>query len=336
MREFHNPIFIVCAPRSGSTLLRLILDAHPNIAIPPPAWLYELIRPYLYSYGDCNDTANFLELCEDMLETPTIKRWNLNIDASDLAKKSKQQNFAAVYEALHIIYAEATGKQRWGEKTPRNSFWIDEIKMDFPDAKIVHILRDGRDMAIDIADTPEMRPFTLYSGAHVWKRFVKSIRDSINRIPSDDYCEIKYEDLCADPEAELKKLCRFLREDFDPAMLDHHKTESAKDWSSDSQHAKTARPITTDYCEMYKTRLPKGDLAFLDYVIGDLLEECGYPVNGRTEIPERLTNQLIQSDIVTSPDNYEHKAWLVQRRRKRLDRGVYSIQDQETLLWGMQ
>ncbi|MDP6041716.1 MAG: sulfotransferase [Candidatus Latescibacteria bacterium] len=328
----NRPIFVVSAPRSGSTLFRLVLDAHPNIAVPPPAWLYELIRPFVYSYGTPMSDENFLELCEDSLKTPTITRWNLGVDPATVASQCETKDFKGIFSLLHRIYADSTGKQRWGEKTPRNSFWIDEILEDFPDAQFLHIVRDGRDMAIDIADSPQMRPYSLYSGATVWRRYVKAIRESASRLNPSQFFEVKYEDMCADPEAELKKVCAFLGEDYDSVMLSHQTSSQASGWASDPQHAKSGRPITTDYCEMYKARLSTTDAGHLESVFADLLKAYDYPLMGPVEVPERWASQVLQSDVTTSPENYNYKAELVERRMARRERGVYETENLKSLL----
>lgn len=333
MNSMNNrPIFVVSAPRSGSTLFRLILDAHPGIAMPPPAWLYELIRPFAYSYGDPISDENFLEMCEDILNTPTITQWNLGVDGPTLARDSETRDFKGAFAELHRVYAETTGKPRWGEKSPRNSFWMDEIIEDFPDAQFLHIVRDGRDMAIDISDSPLMRPYSIYTGAHVWLRYLTAIRDSASRLDSTQFYEVKYESLCANPESEMKKVCDFLGEDFEPAMLSHHLSNQTSNWASDPQHAKTARPITTDFCEMYKTRLSDADSGYLESVFADLMKAYGYPLVGPAEVPARWAGQMLQSDLVTSPANYQYKSKLIERRNARRERGVYANDDRESLL----
>jgi hypothetical protein len=125
--ESSAPVFIVSAPRSGSTMLRLILDAHPNVAVPPPGWLFDLVYPYLYSYGNLGNEANVLALAEDMLATPTVKKWPIQMTPGGLLAEANSRSFAGLYEALHIAYARRAKKKRWGEKTPRNAFWMDEI-----------------------------------------------------------------------------------------------------------------------------------------------------------------------------------------------------------------
>jgi hypothetical protein len=143
--------------------------------------------------------------------------------------------------------AEAKGKIRWGEKSPRNGYWIEEIKADYPDAQFIHIVRDGRDMAIDISQSQSMRPCSVLMGVHFWKHYVSGIRTDLAKLEEGDRFEIKYESLCADSEAELKKLCEYLGEDFDRAMLHHNDTPSTQKWASIKNHVATGAPISTKY-----------------------------------------------------------------------------------------
>ncbi|MEK6592433.1 MAG: sulfotransferase [Pseudomonadota bacterium] len=331
----NSPFFIVSAPRSGSTMLRLILDAHPRLAVPPPGWLFDLVYPYLYSYGDFGQHQNLLALAEDILGTPTVSKWPLKLAAEDLVRASAAPTFAGLYDALHRAYAQAEGKQRWGEKTPRNGLWIDEIRSLFPDAQFIHIVRDGRDQAIDISDSV-LWPNSVYSGASLWQRYVTAIRDSAARLPEDAYLEIRYEDLCAAPEATIRKLCGFCGEDFDARMLSPHETRSAKSWSEHPLHAKTAQPISTRFCEMYRTRLPAADVEVLDSLIGDALKCFGYPVSGKTRaVQPRLAAQFLESDTVTNPENVAYRRWHEERRRERKARGIWKDADRDSLLWSM-
>lgn len=330
---FARPIFIVSSPRSGSTLLRLILDAHPNIAIPSPAWIYEYIRPYLYSFGDLGQELNFRDLVRDMIEMPTIERWLVDFTVDEVVAACPGRSFKEAYEYLHVKDATAKGKVRWGEKSPRNGYWIDEIKSEFPDAQFVHIVRDGRDMAIDISQSVSMRPCSVLMGSYYWKHYLTAIRDSFTRLDKVDRYEIKYEALCADPEVELKALCNFLGEDFEPAMLRHHKSKSTKAWAANAQHGKTGQPITTEFCELYKKCLHEHDARVLESVIAELLQQYGYPISGTPKsLPQREEWQILESDMISSRANDPYRSELEQRRLQRKARGSYSDADRDSLL----
>lgn len=330
-----RPMFVVSSPRSGSTLFRLILDAHPRLGVPSPAWLMHYIYPYLYSYGDLGVEANLRELVTDALASGNVKNWPIPKDFERIRGAMQEVSFAGLYDALHRLYAESRGAARWGEKTPRNGFWMDELRAMYPDAQFVHILRDGRDVAIDLSDS-DLWPGTVYAGAFVWRSCVEAIAESAQRLGPESFYEIRYENLCANPEAELRKLCKFLGEDFAPEMLAHHESLSTKGWAKNPRHAKTARPITAEFVGMYERRISAADRAALNAAIGGTLRAFGYPAGeGGPALPAREAGQLLEADMYTNAEAMEYKRWHENRRKDRRARGVWKDTPERSRLWGM-
>ncbi len=330
-----RPVYIVSSPRSGSTLLRLILDNHPNIAIPPPGYLFNLIFPYLYSYGDLTLESNFRELVEDILETPTVKLWPIEVDVDEVVSAAgEERTFAFIYEYLHKAYAALSGKPRWGHKSPRNGVWMEEIRSLFPGAQFIHLVRDGRDVAIDLADAG-FWPDTMHGGAVRWRDCMRAVATLAPNFGPDSLLEVTYEELCEDPEATFKRICEFLGEDFDPLILQHHKSDSAKGWSKDPTHADVGKPITTEYIGMYKRRLSTADRAAIEALIGPELRQAGYSVDSDPEpMPSQLEAQLIEADMVSGLDKFQFKSWHKARRKDRRQRGIWGDEHRETVLWG--
>ena len=330
----ERPVFIASSPRSGSTLLRLILDAHPRLAVPPPAWLTHFIYPYLFSYGDLSLEANLTEMIEDSLATPTIREWPISPTPEEVRDEMKESTFAEMYAAFHRFYAKSQGKERWGEKTPRVSFYMEDLKSMYPGAQFVHIIRDGRDVAIDIADSV-LWPNNLYAAAGLWRDFVRAVGDSVKKLGPESCFLVRYEELCAEPELVLMKLCAFLGEDFSPAMLAHHETSSTKQWAKAPVHAKTARPITTDFVGMYKHRLPKTDVGVIEGLIGETLCEFDYTLEGSPDhLSLREKRQLIENDTISNIASIEYKRWHEGRRKERREKGVWTENDRDSLLMG--
>ena len=330
-----SPIFIVSAPRSGSTLLRLIIDANPNIAIPPPGYLFNMIYPYIYSYGDLAVTANLIELAEDFLETPTLKKWGLTVDPAAVVAGVKERSFKGVYEFVHRVYMQGQGKVRWGNKSPRNVHFIPDIKALFPGAKIVHLLRDGRDVAIEIAEA-DFWPHSVWGGAQRWLHCIRAARVFGRELDADSFLELKYESLCRDPEPVLRRLCDFLNEPFDPGMLSHHTSASTRTWAKTKIHQATAKPITTEFVEAYKRRLNQHDQGALEALLGETLQAAGYEVSGRPQaLPYKLATQIEEGDAVSALEKAEYKTWHKSRRARRRQNGVWRDEDRQTQLWGM-
>ncbi len=330
----ERPFFIVCSPRSGSTLLRLILDTHPRLAVPPPSWLFHYIYPYLYSYGDLNQRSNLDALIEDAMETPTLKAWPVELFVDGVREEMGAPTFAELYAAVHRLYARSTGKARWGEKTPRDCFYMADIKDLYPDVKFIHILRDGRDSAIDISDSI-LWPNGVYAAALMWRDFVRSCVDQSAALGPETCLTVRYEDLCAAPRQTLERVCAFLGEPFADGMLAHHQSDSTRMWSKEAVHAKTGRPITTEFVEMYKTRLRPDDRAVVEGLIGDLLRELDYPVEGPGKtLTTREAGKFLESDTVSNHKAIAYKHWHEGRRKERRDHGVWRDSDKTTDLLG--
>jgi len=337
MKLQTRPVFVLSAPRSGSTLFRLILNAHPALAFPPPAWLYEFLRGFVYSYGDLSDERNLMALAEDFLNAPTIRKGAFGVEPKSLVDEARESSFAGLYEAIHRVWAARQGKTRWGQKSPRNAFWMREILEDFPNAQFIHIVRDGRDVTLDLSDSKNFRPDNLYAGAHLWRRYVGTIEAARDRLQlgPDTLLEIRYEDLCADPESVCRKICDFLGEDWSDEMLAHHRSDDAQSWASDETHAKSGRPITTEYCGMWRKRLIGRDLDMVTTVQRSLLERFGYETTGSDWSPDALdAAQWFENEIPTSVANHAYKNDLQLKRRKRADDGIYDPAARETQVWG--
>jgi hypothetical protein len=338
MQLGFRPVFAISAPRSGSTVFRLVLNSHPALAIAPPTWLYEMFHGFLYSYGDLSLRPNFLALAQDIVDCPIIQYGKFDLDAESLAGLAREQSFAGLYEALHRHWAERTGKTRWGQKTPRNSFWMREILADFPDAQFLHIVRDGRDVAIDLSQSPNFRPDNLYAGATLWKRYVGAIRETVARcgLKSDQYMEIKYEEFCATPEQECRRICEFIGEPWSEQMLMHHEQQDTKAWSGHAAHAKTGRPITTDYCWMWKKQLSIQDVAMITTVQREELLHYGFPVETDDfELDPLDVAKWTENEMPTAAFMLDYKNELQTRRRVRAEASVYDPNARPLKVWGM-
>ncbi len=208
--------FIVGVPRSGTTLLRLQLDAHPELAIPPETGFGELAARF---DGRAVTPA---ALSDAITELPT---WpDLHVERDALASAFREQprfDLGAGLRACYRLYAAAHGKDRYGDKTPGHSTRMEVLARTLPEAHFIHIVRDGRDVAASL------RGLSFAPGdggiaaiAAEWRDTLWRVRRAAARVPH--YAEIRYERLVAEPEAVLRELCDFLELCFDQAMLQAH------------------------------------------------------------------------------------------------------------------
>jgi hypothetical protein len=205
---------VVGAGRSGTTLLRLMLDAHPRLAIPPETHFIPRLAE-AFPEGELTGEGFAAALESE-------RRWgDFGLDAAELAAElgdARPVRLADALRAFYAAYARARGKERWGDKTPGYSAAMVTIQGLLPEAHFIHLIRDGRDVAVASAER-NGRP--LRKTIRVWGRHVSDAR--AQRVRLRHYTELRFEDLVSEPEAQLRRLCEYLDLEWDPAMLAYHR-----------------------------------------------------------------------------------------------------------------
>ena len=212
------PVFVVGFQRSGTTLLQALLGAHPTFAAPPEThFIFRIARLADY-YGDLADDAKLRRALHDSLNPPAKLLDGCGFDEEVLLDRLRAgpRTYAALLDAILSDFAARHGKQRWCEKTPSQP--ADGVYGLFPDAQVVHIVRDPRDVAASALKTPWQHS-RAYRVARAWRTFTLSnVRRGLAAGPSQ-FLQIRYEDLTRSPTATLQAVCAFLGEEFDPAMV---------------------------------------------------------------------------------------------------------------------
>jgi hypothetical protein len=276
----EQPLFVVGYQRSGTTLLQALLGAHPRIAGPPEThYLLRIARLADY-YGDLADDANLQRALHDFLNPPVAILAESGFDEAALLERVKAgpRTYRALFEGVMRDFAERHGKARWCEKTPtQRAQWVLQL---CDDARIVHIVRDPRDVVASSMETP----WTVNGAgrlARAWRAFTLQNIAVGMRVGPAQFLQVRYEDLTRDPEAVLRVVCTFIGEDFDPVMLtspDRRQATvatAAEPWQSRVLGA--VEPGRNDW----RTRLSRLDQARIAAVLDDDLEALGYRRTGR-------------------------------------------------------
>jgi len=217
------PFFIVGFQRSGTTLLRLMLDNHPELAVPlDTVGLWARYEERVPAYGPLEDEAAARQLITDLLAEERIRLWEVPLTLEAVLARRRRGGYPGIVEAFHLAYAAHHGKRAWGDKDPGNMERIDQLNRWFPDCRIIHIIRDGRDACL--SQTKQDFGFDdLFECAVAWREQVEWVRRIGAILGNARYAELRYEDLVATPEAELRRLCDFLGVSWQPAMLEYHR-----------------------------------------------------------------------------------------------------------------
>jgi hypothetical protein len=284
--------FIVGVPRSGTTMLRLMLDAHPDLAIPPETYFVTNLIEAADGGAGPDQLANVLV---------GHRRWgDLGIDESELRRRLAAIGEPDGGDAVRVafgLYAEGRGKPRWGDKTPAYLTNIAEIGGALPEARFVHLIRDGRDVALSVlrmpeADRPMRNPDTVGLVATRWSRRIERARRQAEGL--DHYLEVRFEDLVAKPEGVLRRVCGFVELDYRPELLDYHSGAGERleeinrelagrdDLPAQTAagrtepHALTSQPPARDRIGTWREEMSPEQLAEFEAEGGEMLRELGY------------------------------------------------------------
>jgi hypothetical protein len=292
--------FIVANPGSGTTLLRMMLDAHSQLAIPPET----------HFIPDVIQRAREIRRSTDRKPTPDElaaviagnRRWgDFGLDEGELRERMAgpegSTNARRALRAFYSLYADRHGKPRWGDKTPDYLLAINRIARALPEARFVHLVRDGRDVALSrrrwrAKAGGEERSVAAWAAQ--WKRWILDGRDQGERAGS--YLEARYEDLVTDTEATLRRVCEHCELEFEPAMLDYHERAGERleemgralpaaegkggreAGHRQAKHALTAAPPQESKVGEWRSEMSDPDRQAFEDEAGDLLSELGYPV----------------------------------------------------------
>jgi hypothetical protein len=269
-------------------MLRLMVNAHPRLAVPFETNFIPKYFNNLASYGDLSIPANVERLLADIASEPFVVKGNLIADRQAILKQSPR-SLADLVSAIFQTYAEREGKQRWGDKTPSFVTELDILWQLFPNCKIVHIIRDGRDVACSLRKL-SWGSRNLPRLARNWAWQVTMGRKMGRIIGPDHYLEIYYEALVANPEGTLKEVCRFLGEEFDNSLLDYHrKGNKAMPSASLDYHRNSVSAPDTDKIQMWRKQMSAADQVLFEQEAGKVLEEFGYEAVGQ---PPNLGSRL--------------------------------------------
>lgn len=286
-------LFVLGNPRSGTSLLRLLLTSHSSIIIPPECgfilWLYPKYSKWNI---DCSkDFDTIKKFCDDLFSCKKIETWGL--ERSRLIQeiaRIKPKNYNLLCECIYILYGDVVGKKSiiWGDKNNYYLHFLDDLLTIFPDAKFLHIVRDGRDVACSYRNAMSLcsgspyapnLPLGIQEISLEWKDSVDKINIFFNKLRDNKCHTIKYEDLVMDSVKTLQNVCQWLGVPYESCMLNFYienkqkklEPELTLDWKQ-----KTLLPIKTDSVGQYEKQMHDMDQVLFLKNAKDVLEKYNY------------------------------------------------------------
>lgn len=255
-------VVIGCCSRSGSSLFRVMLDSHPKFAVGQGSRIF--------------------------VETPDPERLVANFGVT---RESVEELLASSRDQAHFIerffrgLAEREQKPYWGDKAPANIYYIPFIFDHFPNARFIHIIRDGRDVACSLRTHPK---FKHENGRTIelntWRpmencvtSWVNYTRKGLAERGRPGYFEVHYEDLVTQPEQTMRRVLEFLGEEWDERVLRYHELQSTtRDFTAMPVSRDAVEPITHNALARWQRDMTEEDKQIFKEKAGELLIELGY------------------------------------------------------------
>jgi hypothetical protein len=282
-KTVQEPIFLLGAHRSGTTLLGLMLRGHSSIGwIGECEYLVDFIEP---------ETGDFPVKHEFHRMLQTDRRFRAR--AFDIEESLAPRELA---DSLLVQTMEGQGKTRIGGAVHRH---FDRILNLWPDARVIHLIRDGRDVALSRINLGWAG--NAWSSAPAWAEIERSWDALSPRLAPGQAFELRYEELVRDPSGHLERLCAFLSVDYEPEMLNYpaRSTYEAPDPS---------------LAQQWRTRLSPRECQLLDGCIGDVLVRRGYPLGSS----QALEPGLLEESALRVQDWSSRLLWRLNRYGARL------------------
>jgi hypothetical protein len=277
----ERPFFVIGYPRSGTTLLQCMLNAHPRLAVPPETRFLLPTYTDRLRFGDLHEPANRALLATAIIDRPEAHSGDLGLSPATIrqAINAAQPTLGSVYDAVFSAFATSSGKERWGDKHPRYSMHVGSLLQLFPDAQIIHLVRDPRDSVESLLRMPWYHRAADHA-IWTWAAVVDEGDRLSRRLGPQRYLELGYEQLVEDPELSLRRTSAFLGEDFHPDMC-HPELGTPTGLPSDRVFHKAIRSgVQSSLRGRWRSSLSPHVWSLIEYALGSRMKHKGYELEG--------------------------------------------------------
>ena len=280
MRRPDAPVFVVGIARSGTTLLSAMLSAHPRLDCGPESRFFARYR-HLDARARARvlDPATWPRPAVDFMASlrnqghPVSELFGLTLPEIGTYLAGRQPSTTAMLESLTVLHAQRAGKARWVEKTPRHLLMTDTLREGWPEARIVRIVRDPRDVALSLARMPFAKDSVVGNLVRI-DEDDRASRDSIQADPRA--MSLRYEDLVTEPERELRRVCGFIDEEYAPSMLDSRQTAAGVAAEHEWWKESVSGPLNTSSVGRWRTEMSADARRFAGLHLAHYLRDHDY------------------------------------------------------------
>ncbi len=291
-----TPIQMIGTQRSGSNLLRLMLNQLKGVSAPHPPHILERFMPLLAAYGDLNDLPNFERLVEDvclLVEYNPVPWTGLVLDRQDIIGRCRLPLLTEVTRVIYELKAESEGAHIWLCKSMANIRYADELEKYEVKPLYLHLFRDGRDVALSFKKAIVGEKH-IYHIARQWKTEQDASLALKERLGMGRVIQISYEDLLSQPQKEVARLCSFVGAEYSDTAMEYHKSEESRETANSGlMWQNVVKPVLSDNHHKFLKELSEEDILIFEQVAGDTLEVLGYT----RHFPEAKEYRFTEAEI---------------------------------------
>lgn len=292
-----TPVFMIGTQRSGSNLLRLMLNQLDDLSSPHPPHILDRMYPLLDSYGNLNTIDNFKQLVDDvcrLVELNPVPWDSVVLDREAVFSRCKKHSLMAAFSSVYEVCAEVQNAKTWCCKSLANIKYIKDIEEYLEYPKYIYLYRDGRDVALSFKKSVVGEKH-IFNIATDWAQTQETAINLRERIASDHFFSVSYEQLTTEPERTARAICDFLGMEYTDKILDYYMTKEAENASKSSElWSNVTKPIDSNNTRKFLKEMPEEDIRIFESVAGHVLDKLGY---AREYIKKGNEITLAKSDV---------------------------------------
>ncbi|MFY9153929.1 MAG: sulfotransferase [Prolixibacteraceae bacterium] len=300
--NFIQPIQMIGTQRSGSNLLRLLLNQYKEVVAPHPPHILQRFYPLLPAYGDLSNNENMARLIDDvciLVEKNPVPWIGISLDRQEILKECKNNTLIEIFRVIYDKMAISHQASMWLCKSMANVHFAGEMEKEGLKPLYIYLYRDGRDVACSFKKAIVGEKH-VYHIAKEWRKNQLACLELKKRTAAERFIGSSYEDLIHAPEKEMIRLSEFLHLKFDPAILNYYNSEESKNTSTAGiMWANVVKPIMTDNKRKFLDELTHEEIVIFESVAGDVLELLGYDLQFPEESAQLVINDgdIVEYDI---------------------------------------
>lgn len=315
MDEGKQPIMLLSTERSGSNLVRSILNTHPEISAPHPletAYPWRKVVP-----PEKMSDKRARKLLRDVLINKNYSFHPLesSVSVDDVYEEyeglERNHSLFDVQKPLYDTYADEQGCSAWASKYPALWDCLDDVFSYYENPKLVYLVRDVRDVVLSFK-TSNVGRYHPYFNAIRWYQEQKKGAELLDQRGESVHL-LRYKDLLQNPESVVMNVCDFLEMDYDERMLYYYETEEAKAASESADvFENLTSPIMSDNFDKFREQLSHEEIKITEKIAADILERFGYE---RTYTQDEIDEFELDEEKYRKQDRKMARRWTVKHWR---------------------